>query len=152
MKGDQKLSLSDQRFDTLYECEDFKIVKISSRLLRTRHSSNYSLEKAKEQHQDVDLPNLIKYTHLLQERIVDSLPVRSMVKGRHHAISTTSTIDLEKRQSESPVKLMAASQLSKGTPEELSTHSEVNSVQNLSQINAKLSNIREQRKKMFEDD
>ena len=76
---DPKKLGTDLRYETLHECKDFKIVKISSKMLRTRHSSNYSLEKAKEPRQDLDVANLIKYTHLLQERIVDSLPVRSLI-------------------------------------------------------------------------
>ena len=151
-RPDQKFSTSDQRFDTLYECKDFKIIKVSSRLMRTRHSSNYSLEKPKEPlQQDFDLPNLIKYTHLLQERIVDCLPVRSLVKDRHHAISTTSTIDIEKRNSESPLKSLVIHPEG-GTPEEKSTYSEFSSAQNLTGISEKLRNIREQRKKLIEDD
>jgi hypothetical protein len=98
------IGFSDQRAETLYECEDFKIIKLSPKII-TRHSSNYSLQRETPQ-VDFDMANMIKYTHLLQERIVDCMPIRTLVRDKRPVISTLSTIELDKRRSESPIKLM----------------------------------------------
>jgi hypothetical protein len=103
-KDNSRNGFNDQRTESLYECEDFKIVKLSSKVI-TRHSSNHSLDRETPQ-TDFNMANLIKYTHLLQERIVDCMPVRGLICDRHPIISTSSTIELDKRRSEGPIKLV----------------------------------------------
>jgi hypothetical protein len=62
-EGIWKGLVEEERKEVLFENGEFRIVKV--RIMgRSRHSSSYSLEKPAKQ--ILDLPNIIKYTHLLQ--------------------------------------------------------------------------------------
>lgn len=151
----------------LFENHQFRILKAyKPDQPRPRHSS--SCEKAKPG-SVLDLASMVKYTHLLQERIVDGLSLHrtepvlgsptSLALGSPTSLvlgSPTSLERIQQPQSPAPPHSATAGGLEdkqdKQVTRETSTRSEINSNSHLQLINSKLSEIRKQRQQMFDDE